>query len=215
MKNTSKTTQAPEAPQVIPTAQAPEAPQVIPTAQAPEAPQVIPTAQAPQAPQALPAPPTEGPQMEDVVAEEEQALPAQDESSGSSAPRQWEEPEDPHPPEKRPRRSSPDYDPAEEVPKTYQRRHKRTRRVMDSSMAPHSESQEAQTTTGPSESETEPQQKEGRRNKMPTKVQEVEEVNASGVPVRPAKIQGPATHACGCLTREAVRIIYDDWRKVP
>ena len=59
MKNTSKTTQAPEAPQVIPTAQAPEAPQVIPTAQAPHE------------PQALPAPPTEGPQMEDVVAEEE------------------------------------------------------------------------------------------------------------------------------------------------
>jgi len=50
---------------------------------------------------------------------------------------------------------------------------------------------------------------------MPTKVQVVEEVNASGVPVRPAKIQGPATHACGCLTREAVRIIHDDWRKVP
>src|SRR6266540_2488947 len=181
MKNTSKTTQAPEAPQVIPTAQAPEAPQVIPTAQAP------------QEPQALPAPPTEGPQMEDVVAEEEQVSPAQDESSGSSAPGQWEEPEDPHPPEKRPRRSSPDYDPAEERPKTYVRRRKRTRRVMDSSTAPHSESQEAQTTTGPSESETEPQQKEGRRNKMPTKVQVVEEVNASGVPVRPAKIQGLAT----------------------
>ena len=49
MKNTSKTTQAPEAPQVIPTAQAPEAPQVILTAQAPEE------------LQALPAPPTEGP----------------------------------------------------------------------------------------------------------------------------------------------------------
>src|SRR6266540_4105860 len=120
MENTSKMTQAPEAPQVIPTAQAPEAPQVIPTAQAPEAPQVIPTAQAPKAPQviptaqapqepqALPAPPTEGLQMEDVVAEEEQASPVQDESSGSSAPGQWEEPEDPHPPEKRPRRSSPD-----------------------------------------------------------------------------------------------------------
>ena len=74
MKNTSKTTQAPEAPQVIPTAQAPEAPQVIPTAQAPHE------------PQALPAPPIEGPQMEDVVAEEEQASPAQDESSGSSTP---------------------------------------------------------------------------------------------------------------------------------
>src|SRR6266511_2871914 len=104
MENTLKTMQAPEAPQVIPTAQTPEALQVIPTAQAPEE------------PQALLAPPTEGPQMEDVVAEKEQASPTQDESSGSSAPGEWEEPEDPHPPEKRPRRSSPDYDPTEEVP---------------------------------------------------------------------------------------------------
>ena len=150
-----------------------------------------------------------------MPAQDEPEGPHPDESSDSSAPGEWEEPEDPHPPEKRPRRSSPDYDPAEERPKTYVRRRKRTRRVMDSSTAPHSESQEAQTTTGPSESETEPQQKEGRRNKMPTKVQVVEEVNTSGVPVRPAKIQGPATHACGCLTREAVRIIHDDWRKVP
>src|SRR6266508_6210510 len=199
MENTSQTTQAPEAP---------HEPQALP---------------APVPPQMVAVPPTEGPQMEDVVAEEEQASPAQDEpedpnpdeSSDSSAPGEWHEPEDPHPPEKRPRRSSPDYDPAEERSKTYVRQRKKTRRVMDSSVAPHSESQEAPTTTGPSEYETEPQQKEGRRNKMPTKVQVVEEVNASGVPVRPAKIQGPATHACGCLTREAVRIILDDWRKVP
>ena len=195
MENTSKTTQAPEAPQVIPTAQAPHEPQALP---------------APVPPQTVAVPPTEGPQMEDVVAEEEQASPAQDESSDSSAPEEWKEPEDPHPPEKRPRRSSPDYDPAEERPKTYVRRRKRTRRVMDSSTAPHSESQEAQTTTGPSESETEPQQKEGRRNKMPTKVQVVEEVNENGVPVKPEKIQGPATHACGCLARDAIRIIHDD-----
>ena len=50
---------------------------------------------------------------------------------------------------------------------------------------------------------------------MPTKVHVVEEVNASGVQVKPAKIQGPATHACGCLAKQAVRIIHDDWRKVP
>src|SRR6266540_1878598 len=232
MKNTSKTTQAPEAPQVIPTAQAPEAPQVILTAQAPEAPQVIPTAQAPEAPQviptaqapeapqviliaqapeepqALPAPPTEGPQMEDVVAEEEQALPAQDESSGSSAPRQWEEPEDPHPPEKRPRRSSPDYDPAEEVLKTYQRRHKRTHRVV------HSVQPESQPSTGPSEYEPEPQVKKGCRNKMPTGLHVVEEINANGVPVQPEAVQRKAKTACGCLARQAIRIIHDDWRKV-
>src|SRR6266540_1995086 len=168
--------------------------------EAPQEPQPLP---APVPPQTVPVPPTEGPHIQDAQAQAEQALPAQD------------EPEDPHPPEKRARRSSPDYDPSEERPKTYVRRRKRTRRVMDSSTAPHSESQEPQTIMGPSESETEPQQKEGRRNKMPTKVQVVEEVNASGVPVRPAKIQGLATHACGCLTREAVRIIHDDWRKVP
>src|SRR6266511_1676980 len=149
MENTSKTMQPQEAPQE---------PQPLP---------------APVPPQTVPVPPTEGPHIQDAQAQAEQALPAQDElegphpdeSSDSSAPGEWEEPEDPHPLDKRPRRSSPDYDPAEERPKTYVRRRKRTRRVMDSSMAPHSESQEPQTTTGPSESETEPQQKEGRRNR--------------------------------------------------
>src|SRR6266508_3066645 len=50
---------------------------------------------------------------------------------------------------------------------------------------------------------------------MPTKVRVVEEINRDGVLVKPDKIQGPITHACGCLAREAVRIIHDNWRKVP
>ena len=83
------------------------------------------------------------------------------------------------------------------------------------SAAAHSEEHEAQTTTGPSESEPEPRQKKGRKNKLLTKVRVVEDINRYGVPVKPDKIQGPATHACGCLAREAVRIIHDDWRKVP
>src|SRR6266540_712706 len=83
------------------------------------------------------------------------------------------------------------------------------------SAAAHNKEHEAQTTTGPSESELEPRQKKGHKNKMPTKVRVVEEINRDGVPVKPDKIQGPATHACGCLAREAVRIIHDDWRKVP
>ncbi len=102
MENTSKMTQPPEAP---------HEPQPLP---------------APVPPQTVPVPPTEGPHMQDVQAQAEQALPAQDEpegphpdeSSDSSAPGEWVEPEDPHPPEKRPRRSSPDYDPAEERSKT-------------------------------------------------------------------------------------------------
>src|SRR6266540_1799735 len=69
-------------------------------------------------------PPPEGPQMQDVVAEEEQPSPGQDESSNNSASGEWKEPEDPHPPEKRVCRSSPDYDPAEERPKTYERQRK-------------------------------------------------------------------------------------------
>src|SRR6266511_5565832 len=81
--------------------------------------------------------------------------------------------------------------------------------------AAHSEEHEVHTTTGPSESEPEPREKKGHKNKIPTKVKVVEEVNANGVPVKPEKIQGPATHACGCLTREAICIIHDDWRKVP
>ena len=156
--------------------------------------------------------------MEDVVAEEEQASPAQDESSGSSAPGEWEEPEDPHPPEKRPRRSSPDYDPTEEVSKTYQCRRKRTRRIVSKtpvSAAIHSVQPESQPSTGPSESEPEPQAKKGRRNKMPTGLHVVEEVNANGVPVQPESVYRKAKTACGCLARQAIRIIHDDWRKVP
>ena len=120
MENTSKTMQPQEAPQE---------PQPLPS---------------PVPPQTVPVPPTEGPHIQDAQAQAEQALPAQDEpegphpdeSSDSSAPGEWEEPEDPHPPEKRPRRSSPDYDPAEERPKTYVRQRKRTRRVTDSSTDP-------------------------------------------------------------------------------
>ena len=78
------------------------------------------------------------------------------------------------------------------------------------SAAAHSEDPEAKTTTGPSESEPKPRQKKGRKNKMPTKVRVVEEINLYGVPVKPDKIQGPATHACGCLAREAIHIIHDD-----
>ena len=193
MENTSKTTQPP----------------VLPTS---------PVLLAPVPPQTDAIPPLEGLQMQDVAAEEEQPSPAQVESSDSSASKEWNEPEDPHPPEKRVRRSSPDYDPAEDRPKTYQHRRKKTRRMMEEtpeSAATHSEEHEAQTTTDPSESEPEPQQKKGHKNKMPTKVRVVEEINPAGVPVKPDKIQGPATHACGCLAREAVRIIHDDWRKVP
>ncbi len=97
MENTSKTTQPP----------------VLPTA---------PVLPAPVPPQTDAIPPPEGPRMQDVAAEEEQPSPAQAESSDSSASGEWNEPEDPHPPEKRVRTSSPDYDPAEDRPKTYQRR---------------------------------------------------------------------------------------------
>src|SRR5438105_10230923 len=83
------------------------------------------------------------------------------------------------------------------------------------SAAAHSEEHEAEATTGPSKSKPESQENKGHTNKMPTKVHVVEEVNENGVLVKPEKIQGPATHACGCLARQAVRIIHDDWRKVP
>ena len=119
---------------------------VILTPQAPEAPQQPQARPAPVPPQTVALPPPEGPQMQDIVAEEEQAPLAQDESSGSSASELWEEPEDPHPPEKRVRRSSPDYDPVEDVPKTYERHHKKTRHVMEEtpvSAAAHSEEHKA------------------------------------------------------------------------
>src|SRR6266498_4582613 len=98
----------------------------------------VPAPEAPHEEQGLPAPealqmqsllPPEGPQMQDVAAEEEEGHAAEDEASGSSALGLWVDPEDPHPPEKRIRRSSPDYDPAKELPKRYEHRHKRTRRV--------------------------------------------------------------------------------------
>src|SRR6266540_1425629 len=173
MKKTSKMTQPLPAAPVIPTAQAPEAP---------HEPQALP---APVPPQAVALPPPEGPQMQDVAAEEEQASPAQDESSDSSASGEWMEPEDPHPLEKRVHRLSPNYDPAEDLPKTYEHRQKKTRRMMEEtpvSAAAHSEEHEAQTTTCLSESEPEPRQKKGHKNKIPTKVRVVEEINRDGVP---------------------------------
>ena len=156
--------------------------------------------------------------MQDVAAEEEQAPAVEDESSSSSASEPWVEPEDPHPPEKWVRSSSPDYDPAEEVSKRSQHRRKKPRRVMEETSvlaAAHSEEPEAEPTMGPSESEPEPQEKKGRINKMPTRVHVVEEVNENGVLIKPVTVQGLAKNACGCLARETVRIIHDDWRKVP
>ena len=90
--------------------------------------------------------------MQDIAAEEEQASPAQDESSGSSAFEPWEELEDPHPPEKRVRTLSPEYDHAEELPKRTQCRCKKTHRVMEETSvlaAAHSEKPEAEPTMGP------------------------------------------------------------------
>ena len=74
---------------------------VLPAAQAREEPMDEPQAlPAPVPPQTVSLLAPEGPQMQDVAAEEEQASPAQDESSDSSASGEWVEPEDPHPPEK-------------------------------------------------------------------------------------------------------------------
>src|SRR6266540_6069872 len=116
MENTWKMTQPIPAAPVLVAAQARE--------ELMDKPQALP---APVPPQAVALPPPEGPQMQDVAAEEEQASLAQDESSDSSASGEWVEPEDPHPPGKRARRLSPDYDPAEELPKTYERQRKKTR----------------------------------------------------------------------------------------
>src|SRR5438128_10613366 len=102
MKKTSKMTQP------LPTAP------VLPAPEAPHEPQALP---APVPPQTVALPPLEGPQMQDIVVEEEQASSVQDESCNSSASRPWVEPEDPHPLKKRDRRLSPDYDPVEDLPK--------------------------------------------------------------------------------------------------
>ena len=95
-------------------------PMEVPALEAPHEEQGLP---APEALQTQSLPPPEGPHMQDVVAEEEQAPPAQDESSGSSSSDRWEEPEDEdrvHV-EKRVHILSPEYDPAEELPKRSQR----------------------------------------------------------------------------------------------
>ena len=76
MENTSKTTQPP----VLP---------------------IAPVLPAPVPPQTDVVPPPEGPLMQDVAAEGEQPSPAQAKSSDSSTSGEWNEPEDPHPPEKR------------------------------------------------------------------------------------------------------------------
>src|SRR5207237_5965666 len=121
-----KTTQA-QKPMEVPALEAPHEEQGLPAPKAPQEEQGLP---APEALQTQSLPPPEGPQMQDVAAEEEEGHEAEDEASGSSASGSWVKPEDPHPPEKRIHRSSPDYDPAEELPKRYERRHKRARRVV-------------------------------------------------------------------------------------
>src|SRR6266508_1491018 len=122
-----KTTQA-QKPMQVPAPEAPHEEQGVPVLEAPHEEQGLP---APEALQTQSLPPPEGPQMQDVAAEEEEGHEAEDEASGSSASGSWDKPEDPHPPEKRIRRSSPDYDLAEELPKRYECRRKRTRHVMD------------------------------------------------------------------------------------
>src|SRR5438132_4866229 len=97
MKKTSKTIEPLPAAQAIRAARARQEPMEISAPEAPHEPQALP---APVPPQTLALPPSEGPHMQDIVAEEEQAPPAQDKSYGSSASEPWEEPEDPHPPEK-------------------------------------------------------------------------------------------------------------------
>src|SRR5438132_283934 len=139
--------------------------------------------------------------MQDVAAEEEEGHETEDEASGSSASGSWVEPEDPHTLEKRIHRSRPDYDPVEELPKRYECRHKRTRRVVRKtsvSVAAHSAQLESQSTMAPSEFEPEPHAKKGRRNKRPTGLHVVEEVNANGVPVQPEVVYPKAKTACGC-----------------
>ena len=83
------------------------------------------------------------------------------------------------------------------------------------SVVAYSAQPESQPTTGPSKSEPEPHAKKGRRNKMPTGLHVVEEVNANGVPVQPEAVYHKAKTTCGCLAMQAIRIIHDDWRKVP
>ena len=113
---------------------------------------------APEAPETQAVAVEEDSKMQVIVAEEGQALPAQDESSGSSESGVWVEPEDPHPPEKWVRSSSPNYDLDEEVLKRSLRRRKKTCRVMEErsvSAAGHSEEPKAEPMEGPSESEPE------------------------------------------------------------
>src|SRR6266542_525627 len=117
MKKTSKMTQPLLTAQALPAPQTRQEQMEVLALEPPHEPQALPALVPPQT---LALPPPEGPQMQDVAAEEEQAPPAQDESSGSSASEPWEEPEDPHPPEKRVRTLSPEYDHAEELPKRTQ-----------------------------------------------------------------------------------------------
>ena len=89
MENTSKIMEHLVAAPVLPAAQPREEPM--------DEPHALP---APVPPQMVALPPPEGPQMQDVAAEEEQPSPAQAESFDSSASREWNELKDPHPPEK-------------------------------------------------------------------------------------------------------------------
>src|SRR6266540_4850802 len=50
---------------------------------------------------------------------------------------------------------------------------------------------------------------------MPTGLYIVQSVGDNGEPLSPRKVNAKAKHACGCLAKGNVKIIYDDWRKMP
>ena len=82
-------------------------------------------------------------------------------------------------------------------------------------MTAHSEEPKAKPMEGPSEFELETQEKNGHTHKMLTSIYVVTSVGDNGEPLLSEAVNAKAKHAYGCLVRGNIRIIHDDWRKVP
>ena len=83
------------------------------------------------------------------------------------------------------------------------------------STARHCEGSVSEPMEAPSDYEPETREKKGHTNKMPTELYVVQTVGDNGEPLLPIEVNAKAKHACGCLAKGNVRIIHDDWRKVP
>jgi hypothetical protein len=71
------------------------------------------------------------------------------------------------------------------------------------------------TSKGKSSSEPKRRRGEHGRHKKSNEVHVITELGPSGEPLQPTEVIGKYSNQCGCLVKDRVSILYDDWREVP